>query len=79
MMSAAGCSPPVATITSEASGNWGCSAFSSEGNWFQLVWPKEWLARHITVKELLPVVISAAIWGNQWRRSTVRCRRDNAA
>ena len=79
MMSAAGCSPPVAIITSEASGNWGCGAFSSEGNWFQLAWPKEWLAWHITVKELLPVVISAAIWGNQWWGSTVRCKCDNAA
>jgi hypothetical protein len=33
----------------------------------------------ITVKELLPIVISAAVWGDQWAEQTVRCRCDNAA
>ena len=74
-------SPPVAVVTSDASGNWGCGAFSSHGAWFQLVWPESWLQLHITVKELLPVVTSIAIWGKLWPGKTIHCRCtcDNAA
>ena len=32
---------------------------------------------HITVKELLPIVIGAAVWGSRWRGLTVSCRCDN--
>ena len=35
-------------ITSEASGSWGCGAFSSAGEWFQL---KLWDRVHITVRD----------------------------
>ena len=69
----------VATITSEASGTWGCGAFSSRGEWFQLEWPDSWRELHITIQELLPIVLSVALWGGQWHDSTVRCRCDNAA
>ncbi len=55
--------PPAATITSDASGGWGCGAFSSSGAWFQFIWPALWTEIHITVKELLPIVIACAIWG----------------
>jgi len=34
---------------------------------------------HITVKELLPIVIGAALWGEQWRGKTIKCWCDNAA
>ena len=34
---------------------------------------------HITVKELLPVVVACALWGSHWRSMTVCCRCDNAA
>ena len=66
----------VATITSDASGSWGCGAYLSSGEWFQLCWPDSWKAVNITVKELLPIVLGAALWGKQWRG---RCRCDNAA
>ena len=46
-------SPPSATVTSDASGHWGCGAFSSEGAWFQFQWPPAWDHIHITIKELL--------------------------
>ena len=69
----------VATITSDASGTWGCGAFSSRGEWFQLEWPDSWRGLHITIQELLPIVLSVALWGGQWHDSTVRCRCDNAA
>ena len=64
---------------SDASGTWGCGAFSSQGEWFQLEWPDSWRELHITIQELLPIVLSVALWGGQWHDSTVRCRCDNAA
>ena len=68
-----------ATVTSDASGSWGCGAFSSTGEWFQLQWPGSWEKLHITIKELLPVVVSIAMWGSKWQGKMVRCRCDNAA
>ena len=53
-------------ITSDASGSWGCGAFSSSGEWFQLELLEAWGLVHITVKELFPVVIGVALWGEQW-------------
>ena len=41
---------PSVTLTSDASGCWGCGAFSSEGLWFQFRWPEVWAGVHITVK-----------------------------
>lgn len=34
---------------------------------------------NITVKELLPIVVAAAIWGRQWQGMSIRARCDNAA
>ena len=68
-----------ATVTSDASGSWGCGAYSSSGEWFQFEWPAFWLDRHITIKELLPIVLGVAIWGSQWSGLSVRCHCDNAA
>ena len=67
------------SITSDASGSWGCGAFTSTGEWFQLKLPDTWNGIHITVKELLPVVLGVAMWGRQWRGRSVRCWCDNAA
>lgn len=72
-------SSPVGVITSDASGSWGCGAFTSEGQWFQFRWPKAWAEVHITVKELLPIVMSVALWGYQWSGRAVQCLCDNAA
>ncbi len=71
--------PPAATFTSDASGTWGCGAFISTGEWFQLRWPQIWKGVHITVKELLPIVVACAIWGHLWRGKTVHCLCDNVA
>ena len=42
-------------------------------------WPVSWSSVHITVKELAPIVLAAAVWGKEWKGKTVRCRCDNAA
>ena len=69
---------PVATVTSDASGSWGCGAYS-RSSWFMLKWAGSISESHITVKEMVPVVISAAIWGHTWQGKTVQIRCDNMA
>ncbi len=34
---------------------------------------------HITVKELLPIVMAVAVWGHLWKGAMVSCRCDNMA
>ena len=78
MMSSVLGSAPRAMVTPDAS-DWGCGAFNSFGQWFQMKWPSSWEGVHITFKELLPVVVAVALWGHLWRGRTVLCRCDNAA
>ena len=66
------------TVTSDASGSWGCGAFS-EREWFQLRWPETFRELHITVKELAPIVLAAAVWGKEWKGKCVMSYCDNAA
>ena len=79
MLSSVVCANPCAVVTSDASGSWGCGAFSNSGEWFQVEWPTCWQALHITVKELLPIVMATALWGQRWCGKTVLFRCDNAA
>ena len=65
-------------VTSDTSGNWGCGAFSS-GKWFQLQWDDSMTPVHITVKELIPIVIAAMLWVHKWVGKTVRALCGNMA
>ena len=67
----------VATF-SDASGSWGCGAYSGQ-SWFQLAWTPKTTEYQIAVKELIPVVIAAAVWGKQWKGLDVKCYSDNQA
>ena len=71
-------STPQVMLTSDASGAWGCGAWS-ESDWFQLQWDKSSAAKQITIKELLPIVIAAVIWGHSWHGHQVVSRCDNSA
>ena len=66
------------TVTSDASGNWGCGAFWGS-TWFQLQWAGLLHEAHIAIKELVPLVLAAALWGRQWKGKTILCRSDNTA
>lgn len=67
-------------VVSDASGTWGCAAIEeSTGHWCQVSWPTVWQDVNIAVKELLPVVLAAALWGNRWRGTTVTFWIDNHA
>ena len=69
---------PDVVVTSDASGNWGCGAYC-ESQWFQLKWMDCIKTMHITIKEFVPVVMAAAIWGTSWAGKSVLIRSDNAA
>lgn len=58
---------PSAVVTSDASGGWGCEAYW-HSLWFQLAWPDAKSTElSIMAKELVPIVIAAAVWGHEWR------------
>ena len=69
------------SIISDASGGWGCGAFCYPPNavWFQVEWPPTWAGLNIAAKELLPLVIGAAIWGSSWHGRCVNFITDNQA
>ena len=72
--------PQGHTIISDALGSWGCGAYCQEtSQWLQLHWPQSWASINIAVKELLPILLCAAIWGPQWHGSTVLFYCDNEA
>ena len=74
-------SPPLPSVHvySDASGSFGCVAFSRPHGWFQLQWPPTWLSVNIATKEFVPVVTAAALWGRQWAGSHVCFHVDNLA
>ena len=52
---------------------------TDSGQWFQVQWPESWAEIAIAAKEMVPVVISAAIWGVQWAKCRVLVQSDNMA
>jgi hypothetical protein len=75
------CHRPVdAWLTTDASGSWECGAYFRRC-WFNTSWVScpSWTDVPIAVRELLPIVISSALWGQNMRGLHVRCRCDNAA
>ncbi len=71
---------PQEVMLSDASGGWGCGA-TWNGRWFQLDWNVASAAREWSImpKELLPIVVAAAVWCKSWRRKVVKARCDNMA
>ena len=63
-------------VYSDASGSWGCAAFQHP-HWFQLGWNPHLCQLSIAVKELIPVVLAAALFGHQWAGKVVRFVVDN--
>ena len=58
---------PSHNVYSDASGTYGCGVAVDSLGYFQLEWPRGWQEIDLSVKELAPVVIAAAIWGGLWR------------
>ena len=67
-------------IIPNASGSLGCGAFEQEMlDSVQLHGPPSWQSVNIASKELLPIVVSAALWGSHWNRKQVWFISDNQA
>ena len=69
-------SEPAFSVTSDASGNWGCGAWSGS-SWFQFEWPPDARDRSISFKELFAGLLAAAVWGKRWGGSRVQWSCDN--
>ena len=69
-------STPDVRVVSDASGNWGCGALSLP-KWFALEWPSELQSASIQIKELIPAVIAAALFGKEWKGKVVLFMIDN--
>ncbi len=69
---------PDIIVTSDASGRWGYGAFWNQW-WFQLEWSDCLGSAHIIIKELIPIVLGAVVWGSEWRDLSVTALCDNAA
>ena len=69
---------PAFDVTSDASGLWGCGAWS-QNSWIQFQWPETDRQHHISFLELFTVLLACAAWGDRWRGTRVRCLCDNQA
>lgn len=65
-------------LATDASGAWGCGAWHGKC-WFQLPWDARTQQRSIAEKELLPIVIACASWGQAWQDHQIICHCDNQA
>ena len=64
------------TIQTDASGSWGCGAFFYP-HWFQYAWPAEWAPINIMAKELVPIIISCAVWAPLLAHKQTQFQCDN--
>ena len=51
-------------------GAWGCGVWWRH-RWFQLKWDERAAQLPIVIKEILPIVIAAAMWGHDWQGHVV--------
>ena len=76
---------PSIHIWTDASGRFGCGAIEPiSKHWIQMKWPKENMGsgmpldeESITLKELLPIVLACAVWGESFRNMRVTVHCDN--
>ena len=61
---------PQCHIYIDVSGSWGCGAVFLD-QWFQLSWKESWFNANVMAIELVPIILSTAIWGPQLHRSQV--------
>ena len=61
---------PSVHVYTDASGSFGCGGFQQTGHWFKLAWPCD-LHRSIAALELIPAMIAAMFWGENWHGKLV--------
>jgi len=67
---------PDHKILIDASGSWGCGAVFGT-HWLQVAWSNVWLRMDIMAKELVPIVLSCAVWGSLLSGTRVEFKCDN--
>ena len=50
-----------------------------ESHWLQLEWTGILIDAHISIKELIPVVLVMALWGHLWTGKSIHVLSDNMA
>ena len=60
----------------DASGSWGCGA-CWENSWTQCPWDVAWNEKSIAAKELLTILLAAAMWGPYWPGNQVLVQSDS--
>ena len=65
---------PSVRVDIDASSSFGCGAIFLDGAWFGHKWPLDWSA-----KVVLPVVLTAALWGPHWEETNIFFYADNLA
>ena len=63
-------------VYTDASGSWGFGAVFAN-RWLQQPWSPEWSTINIMAKELVPIVVSCAVWGPLLRHKSVEFHCDN--
>jgi hypothetical protein len=67
---------PQLELTTDASGLWGCGAWHHR-SWFQVHWDSRSHSLSIPEKELIPIILALATWGNAWAGHHIICHCDN--
>ena len=64
-------------VYTDVSGSISCGGFVGSSLWFQLQWPALWSEVDISIKELVPIVLAAALWGPLWHHQRICFYSDN--
>ena len=70
--------PADLELSSDAALTCGCSAIFGN-SWFALRWPVDIALHHISVLELIPIVLAASFWGKFWSGQRILFHCDNSA
>ena len=65
-------------ISSDAATSNGCAAILCD-SWFALHWPDELDLPHISILELIPIVLAATVWGMFWQGKRLIFKCDNSS
>ena len=71
-------SSPDSQVVSDASGAWGCGALWQQV-WIQYQWDTSFARESIAAKELVPVVMAAAVWRHKWKGLVIQFVSDDEA
>ena len=55
---------------------WGCGAWHVH-SWFQMLWDSRAQPLSIAEKELIPIILALAAWGDTWSNCWIICHSDN--